>query len=192
MKALQVARRLQRPESVKRFCTQCAAEFIKPRSSQKKLCNSCRDANLKERQTNSTHKSSVECVMCQVSFVAYYGRKYCDECLPVRRLQVSLSQRIYCDRMTERQLRRQREIKAPGLTLWAIRKLLKEWQSQNLTCFYCDDFPTTVDHVVPLIHGGTNYQENLVPCCRPCNSSKGDKSLNEWSGRNARATTKAK
>jgi 5-methylcytosine-specific restriction endonuclease McrA len=129
--------------------------------------------------------------MCQVSFIGYHGRKYCDECLPVRRLQVSLSQKIYRDRMTERQLRRQREIKAPGLTLWVIRKLLKEWQSQNLTCFYCDDFPTTVDHVVPLIHGGTNYQENLVPCCRPCNSSKGDKSLNEWSGRNARATTKA-
>jgi 5-methylcytosine-specific restriction endonuclease McrA len=94
--------------------------------------------------------------------------------------------------MTERQLRRQREISAPGLTLWAIRKLLKEWQAQNLLCFYCQDFPTTVDHVVPLIHGGTNYQDNLVPCCRPCNSSKSDKLLNEWSGRNVRATTKAK
>lgn len=137
-------------------------------------------------------KKNIECVMCQASFVGYHTRKYCDECLPVRRLQVSLSQRIYCDRMTERQLRRQREIRAPGLTLYAIRKLLKEWQSQNLTCFYCDDFPATVDHVVPLIHGGTNHQENLVPCCRPCNSSKHDKLLSEWSGRNARATTKAK
>jgi len=198
MEALQVARRLRRPESVKRSCTQCAAEFIKPRSSQKKLCNSCRDANLRgrnanlqERQAKATGKSNIECVMCQMSFTGYRSRKYCDECLPVRRLQVSLSQKIYRDRITERQLRRQREIRAPGLTLYAIRKLLKEWQSQNLTCFYCDDFPTTVDHVVPLIHGGTNHQENLVPCCRPCNSSKHDKLLSEWSGRNARATTKA-
>lgn len=187
MQALQVARRLRRPESVTRSCIKCATDFAKPRSSQKKLCNSCRSV-----KRTSTSKVNIECVMCQVGFVGYCGRKYCDECLPVRRLQVSLSQKIYRNRMTERQLRRQREISAPGLTLWAIRKLLKEWQEQNLPCFYCEDFPTTVDHVVPLIHGGTNYQENLVPCCRPCNSSKGDKLLNEWSGRNVRATTKTK
>jgi len=191
MEALQVARRLRRPESVKRSCTQCAAEFIKPRSSQKKLCNSCRDSNLRESQANSTHKSNIECVTCQVSFVGYRGRKYCDECLPVRRVQVSLSQRIHEDRDTERRRRRQREIEAPGLLVGQLRKLLKHWQQQGLSCFYCDDFPTTVDHVVPLIHGGTNYLDNLVPCCRPCNSSKGTKSLSEWSGRNARATTKA-
>jgi len=189
--SLYAAKKMLRPESVTRSCNQCQVEFIKPRSSHKELCDSCRDENLRKRQARPMQKKNIECVMCQVSFIGYHGRKYCDECLPVRRLQVSLSQKIYRDRMTERQLRRQREIKAPGLTLWVIRKLLKEWQSQNLTCFYCDDFPTTVDHVVPLIHGGTNYQENLVPCCRPCNSSKGDKSLNEWSGRNARATTKA-
>ena len=192
MQALQVARHLRRPESVTRSCIKCATDFVKPRSSQKKLCDICRNANLKERQANSTHKSNVECVMCEVSFVGYHGRKYCDDCLPVRRLQVSLSQKIYRNRMTERQLRRQREINASGLTLWAIRKLLKEWQEQNLSCFYCEDFSTTVDHVVPLIRGGTNHRDNLVPCCRPCNSSKGDKLLNEWSGRNVRATTKTK
>ena len=192
MDALQVARRLRWPESVTRSCAQCANEFVKARSSQKKLCDICRDANLKKRQANSTHKSNVECVMCEVSFVGYHGRKYCDDCLPVRRLQVSLSQKIHRNRTTERELRRQREVQAPGLKLHAIRKLLKEWQVQNLSCFYCQDFPTTVDHVVPLIRGGTNHRDNLVPCCRPCNSSKHDKLLNEWSGRNVRATTKTK
>jgi 5-methylcytosine-specific restriction endonuclease McrA len=197
MEALQVARRARRPESVTRSCAHCATEFVKARSSQKKLCDICRDAKLKENQAKQakqakTLKRNIECTMCQANFIGYNGRKYCDECLPVRRLQVSLSRKIYRNRMTERQLRRQREISAPGLTLWAIRKLLKEWQAQNLLCFYCQDFPTTVDHVVPLIHGGTNYQDNLVPCCRPCNSSKSDKLLNEWSGRNVRATTKAK
>ena len=185
MQALQVARRLRRPESVTRSCIKCATDFVKLRSSQKKLCDICRDAN-------STHKISVECAMCQVSFAGYYGRKYCDDCLPVRRLQVSSSQKIYRKRTTERELRRQREVQAPGLKLYAIRKLLKEWQVQNLSCFYCQDFPTTVDHVVPLIRGGTNHRDNLVPCCRPCNSSKRDKLLNEWSGRNVRATTKTK
>jgi len=33
----------------------------------------------------------------------------------------------------------------------------------------------TIDHVVPLYHGGSNDIDNLQPLCRPCNSSKGTK-----------------
>lgn len=54
-------------------------------------------------------------------------------------------------------------------------------------CAYCDDPLTkanlTWDHVVPLSFGGRHDVENLVPACRPCNSSKGNKTLDEWYGR---------
>ena len=33
----------------------------------------------------------------------------------------------------------------------------------------------TIDHVIPLARGGTNYEGNLVPCCKSCNSSKQDR-----------------
>ena len=55
------------------------------------------------------------------------------------------------------------------------------FERDNHECQYCgasDDL--TCDHIVPLMRGGTNDNENLNTACRSCNSSKGDKMLNEW------------
>ena len=42
-------------------------------------------------------------------------------------------------------------------------------------CHYCGTDPGgTVDHVVPLAHGGPWAHWNLVPACGPCNNRKGD------------------
>ena len=38
----------------------------------------------------------------------------------------------------------------------------------------------TVDHVVPLALGGTNYEGNLAPACRRCNARKNALLLIEW------------
>ena len=35
----------------------------------------------------------------------------------------------------------------------------------------------TIDHVVPLSEGGTNFIDNIQPLCQPCNSSKGTKTI---------------
>lgn len=78
------------------------------------------------------------------------------------------------------QARRDREAAAPGLKRPARAKLLRKWQRQGRPCAYCPAPPTTVDHVVPLIRGGTNYEGNLVPACRACNSRKHFSLIVEW------------
>jgi 5-methylcytosine-specific restriction endonuclease McrA len=49
-------------------------------------------------------------------------------------------------------------------------------------CAYCGrgDMSLTRDHVVPLSRGGTHDAENIVPACKPCNSSKATKLPSEW------------
>lgn len=60
---------------------------------------------------------------------------------------------------------------------------LKDWKRLcddfGNKCLWCGktNIELTVDHVVPLIKGGTNYIENIQPLCRVCNSKKHDKIL---------------
>ncbi len=49
----------------------------------------------------------------------------------------------------------------------------------NYTCQYCglQTRDLTIDHILPKRHGGGMKWENLVACCRRCNTRKGDKLL---------------
>lgn len=70
---------------------------------------------------------------------------------------------------------------APGLNSWSKRlTLLRKWQRQGRGCAYCPGQAETVDHVIPLVRGGTNREGNLAPCCTSCNVRKSDRLLIEW------------
>lgn len=46
-------------------------------------------------------------------------------------------------------------------------------------CYYCKDYATQVDHVVPKSMGGTDDRSNLVACCKFCNQLKKAKPLTD-------------
>jgi 5-methylcytosine-specific restriction endonuclease McrA len=79
-----------------------------------------------------------------------------------------------------RSTRYARELATPGLTRHQRDLLRERWLRQQRPCFYCAGTASTVDHIVPLVRGGTNFEGNLVPACRPCNSSKRERLLVEW------------
>ena len=58
-------------------------------------------------------------------------------------------------------------------------------------CAYCET-PLKrgyhLDHVVPLVRGGSHSIGNLVPACQPCNSSKGPRTVVEWKRRQLQAS----
>jgi 5-methylcytosine-specific restriction endonuclease McrA len=47
-------------------------------------------------------------------------------------------------------------------------------------CTYCPAAATTVDHVYPFKQRGPESDDNLVPACAACNSSKEGRLLTEW------------
>lgn len=56
-------------------------------------------------------------------------------------------------------------------------ELLKLWYgSKCLRCLSKDKL-LTVDHVQPISKGGNDYIMNIQPLCKPCNSSKRDKTI---------------
>lgn len=61
------------------------------------------------------------------------------------------------------------------------QRLLKQ---PHLTCAYSGvpltERTLTLDHVTPLIRGGTDSVVNIVPACAPCNMSKSGMAVCEW------------
>lgn len=76
--------------------------------------------------------------------------------------------------------RRALEKSAPGLDRSQRESLRKQWISQSRACTYCPSLATQVDHVVPLVRGGTNYEGNLTPACARCNRRKSHRLVIEW------------
>ncbi|ASS55894.1 HNH endonuclease [Rhizobium leguminosarum] len=63
-----------------------------------------------------------------------------------------------------------------------LRSLVQE--RDGYACVYCgtQEDSLHVDHVVPLIQGGTNDPDNLATACRECNCGKGGRTVEEWRG----------
>jgi 5-methylcytosine-specific restriction endonuclease McrA len=44
-------------------------------------------------------------------------------------------------------------------------------------CTYCGKPADSIDHIVPIVNGGTGERENLTPACMPCNRRKSKMSV---------------
>lgn len=71
------------------------------------------------------------------------------------------------------------------------RAIAPDWQiirrrifeRDGYVCRYCKDDSAVdleCDHIVPVVLGGGDDDANLATSCRPCNRSKGAKTLEEW------------
>ena len=143
------------------------------RISAKARCQQCRAA------MRLVGKSAT-CIHCGREFVVGKSAagKFCSNaCVGAHRHAQHVA---YNDGLKPYFVRRERDNRAPGLTNWQRRELLKRWMAVGMQCAYCGELASTIDHVMPLVRGGTNREGNLVPACRSCNSAKGPRTVTEW------------
>jgi hypothetical protein len=173
-----------------RSCFVCGKErrYVKGMKAQGKYCcHGCRSA---APVPYGTKRESKQCPECLKLF-SKPGKQLCcsHKCAQVRRFRLGNSPLNGLNQHTRdpNWVRTKpqdpnwiRAKNAPGLKERPRRALLKQWIAQGRSCFYCDAKPVSVDHVIPLVRGGTNYEGNLVPACRWCNSSKNKLLLAEW------------
>lgn len=74
--------------------------------------------------------------------------------------------------------RRAREKNAPGLC--SKDQLKARWDYYGGKCWMCGKDANTVEHVIPLSKGGSNWPANLRPACKMCNSKKSDKNWRKY------------
>lgn len=80
--------------------------------------------------------------------------------------------------------RRARQVAAPGTHTAA--DVAAQYIRQHGRCYWCGEKVKKayhVDHVFPIIRGGSNGPENLVVACPTCNLRKNDKLPHEFSDR---------
>lgn len=76
-------------------------------------------------------------------------------------------------------------------------KMLGQDPEADLRCVYCDELAETWDHVFGLVKdyqfsGYGHVIGNLLPCCKKCNSEKGNKNWMEFLNTKTTSTRRAK
>jgi hypothetical protein len=68
------------------------------------------------------------------------------------------------------------------LTPKLAKKRFREhiYESWDHKCGYCEEFATSLDHVIPRFKSGSSNRNNLVPACRRCNTAKASTKMEEW------------
>lgn len=66
---------------------------------------------------------------------------------------------------------------------FTYKDILELLSKQGFKCNGCDDNINcnfSIDHIYPVSRGGSNHLDNIQLLCKPCNSSKCDRTMSEW------------
>ena len=75
---------------------------------------------------------------------------------------------LYPERARTLRLRRRTAQGSCSPAQWGARLAYYGWR-----CWMCGAPWEHIDHVIPIVRGGSNWPANLRPACQPCNSRKG-------------------
>lgn len=160
-------------------CVSCSRKMRTSAESKSPTCRPCRRARPARDDRLQVTRA---CAWCSTGFRPWRtnpGQRYCSQACGSRASAVARG-RAQTPKGQRAGRRRDRESSAAGLTAAARRRLRLHWVARGIGCAFCDGAAETVDHVIPLSRGGSNFEGNLLPACRRCNSARSDLLLSEW------------
>lgn len=163
-----------------------------------RLCKKCRNAQMKLKSCSHCGKESklyyrggTVCAQCYN--LALQPKHVCSSCGKSKTSLSKTENGHLCRRcwnlLPERKAKNfsdKQKYRSADTPLLPVHEWARMMKVANWKCFYCSAYiggncgNRTVDHVVPVSKGGLTVPSNLVPCCRSCNSSKGDKDVVPW------------
>jgi 5-methylcytosine-specific restriction endonuclease McrA len=156
------------------------------RETKTEICSGCgRDRRICSRRNGN---------LCSLCYEAERQCLPCSSCGELSRLAVSnpaLCHRCYNKEYCQRpevvakrsaaKSRRGAQEASGDFTVADWLLVMRDWCWR---CAYCGETLSSstrsIDHVVPLSRNGRNSRDNIVACCRRCNSRKHDRFLSEW------------
>lgn len=164
-------------------CVRCGTLCWPSKTGRPQTCRPCRTTAPAPTGPYGPRLAARACGQCGITFQPRSSsRVYCGQPCSSRATGAARQVRP----LTDRRVKRKRREQAPGLTYTQQRQLLAQWRRQHRSCTYCPRLADTIDHVIPLVRGGTNHEGNLTPTCRSCNASKCADLVATWRHRPAR------
>jgi 5-methylcytosine-specific restriction endonuclease McrA len=138
-------------------------------------CRPCKDQKTKEWQARNKEKvleASRKWKARNPNWIQTYSATYWEE----NKERVALKRKEWMrskpgQESYYRRIREARKRNAPGHH--SSQQLQWRIEYYGGRCYMCRQPADTIDHVMPISQGGSNWPANLRPACRSCNSRKG-------------------
>lgn len=172
-------------------CTQCGNEFYANQTKQQYCSAKCSSIGA-DRRRPIKPKPVANCAKCGNQFERKIKhQKFCSKdcyssasidrrrkprsgiCKYCEKSYFS-NRHVYCSEECARSARNKKRKLSDNITRQSL------YRRDEFTCIYCgqssieDGVRLTADHIVPFNKGGTHTIDNLVTCCKKCNSAKCD------------------
>ena len=144
------------------YCSRCRSKRYREKNPEK-MAAYHRAYSLKNHKRLAERKSAADKIL----------RKN-----PKVRLRLAIRAREYRKRIRP-YINTRRRLRSSGASIAQLRGLVDGYLGR---CAYCFEplSTVTIDHIIPVVCGGTNEIGNLAPACLRCNASKGKKPLIVW------------